>query len=60
MYYTFFAFIYQPFDHLSTQLSKRRQTDNECVVDLAEGIEQRCGQLQINGQWMVEAFVRGL
>ena len=45
---------------LRAQLSERRQTDNETVEDFAEDIERRCGQLQINGQQMVEAFVRGL
>ena len=30
------------------------------LEDFAEDIELRCGQLQLNGQQMVEAFVRGL
>ena len=45
---------------LRAQLSERKQRESETVEDYAEDIERRCGQLAINGQQMVEAFIRGL
>ena len=45
---------------LRAQLSERKQRDLETVEEYAEDIERRCGQLDINGQQMVEAFIRGL
>ena len=45
---------------LRAQLAERKQLPLETVEDYAEDIEKRCGQLQINGQQLLENFVRGL
>ncbi len=45
---------------LRAQLVERKQLPHETVEDYAQDIEKRCGQLQINGQQLLENFVRGL
>ena len=45
---------------LRAELSERKQAALESVEDFAEDIERHCGQLNIQGPQMVEAFVRGL
>ena len=45
---------------LRAQLTERSQKATEAVEDYAEDIEKRCGQLQINGQQLLETFIRGL
>ena len=45
---------------LRAELSEKKQGSTETVEEYAEDIERRCGQLNIHGQQMMEAFVRGL
>ena len=41
-------------------MTEGSQKATEAVEDYAEDIERRCGQLQINGQQLLETFIHGL